>query len=63
MYISVIQCGLPALPNLFYNQTEALPGSVTMVTCEEGFILKGSDILTCNDAGELDNALPACQCE
>ena len=59
----MIQCGLPTLPNLVYSQQEARPGSTTTVTCNDGYNLKGSNILTCSDDGEFDHALPVCECE
>ena len=63
MYFSVIQCALPTLPNLIYNNTEALPGSIINVTCGDGYIRKGAEILACSDDGIFNHDLPVCECK
>ena len=59
----VKQCVLPALPNLSYSQSQALPGSITTITCGDGYTLKGAATLTCDDNGVFDSLLPVCECK
>ena len=59
----VKQCTLPALPNMEYSQAQALPGTTTTVSCEDGYTLKGAASLMCNDDGSLSDTLPVCECK
>ena len=56
-----IGCPLLAVPqNGYLNSTTAILGAVVSVSCNDGYTLQGSAVLTCQNDGSWDTSVPIC---